>query len=252
MSVKGIELFKKQFEGLEREYALIGGSACDLLFSEQGLAFRVTKDLDIVMLAEGRTAEFATALWSFVKKGGYKAWTRRDGEAHYYRFENPRAGYPAMIELFARHPQLLLRNENSVIAPLPFDADISSLSAIILDDDYYAFLTEGLIEVEGVSVVDAAHLIPLKAKAHLDLQERAERGEHVNKEDRKKHWKDVMRLAGIIPIGSSIQLPAAIAKEMKLFLEDMKRRNPRVDQLDIGLSLGETLALLIEVYRLGE
>lgn len=42
MSVHGIELFKERFAGLKGQYALIGGSACDLIFSSQGLEFRAT------------------------------------------------------------------------------------------------------------------------------------------------------------------------------------------------------------------
>lgn len=32
-----------------------------------------------------------------------------------------------------------------VLTPLPIDEDISSLSAILLDDDYYEFLKQGKV-----------------------------------------------------------------------------------------------------------
>lgn len=34
------------------------------------------------------------------------------------------------------------------MTPLPMDEDISSLSAILLDDDYYQFLKQGTITVD--------------------------------------------------------------------------------------------------------
>jgi hypothetical protein len=51
---------------------LIGGAACDLAMTDAGLAFRATKDLDIVLYAEALDAEFVRAFWDFVRGGGYE------------------------------------------------------------------------------------------------------------------------------------------------------------------------------------
>ena len=64
--------------------------------------------------------------------------------------------YPAMIELFTRKLDAIQLPENAVLAPLTMDEDISSLSAILLDDDYYEFLKQGKVAVDGVTVLDAA------------------------------------------------------------------------------------------------
>ena len=56
--VKGIEVFRKHFAGYEDKYVLIGGTACDLLFQKNGLPFRATRDLDIILVAEALTPEF--------------------------------------------------------------------------------------------------------------------------------------------------------------------------------------------------
>ena len=55
------------------------------------------------------------------------------------------------------------------LTPIPFDDPVSSLSAILLDETYYAFLKGGVRLVEGISVVGPEHLVPLKARAWLDL-----------------------------------------------------------------------------------
>lgn len=251
MGVKGIELFREQFSDVRNHYALIGGSACDLLFSHQGLRFRATKDLDIVVIADKPMKPFAGALWSFVAKGGYSCGHRSDGTVHYYRFTKPaHEEFPHMIELFARHPNFLLHNERSPIIPLPVDEDVSSLSAILLDDDYYDFLVQGLTDVEGVSVVDALHLIPLKARAHLDLIKRHRLGDHVDSSDLKKHRKDVLRLIELIPIGASIDLPERIKSDMATFVQNALEDRVLLERLKLGIPLEEALAVIEDVYKL--
>ena len=245
MGVQGIEAFREAMVGFESSYALIGGSACDLLLSDQGAEFRATKDLDIVVLTDGPVADFARAFWRFVGDGGYEPWRGRDEKIRFYRFVNPKSpGYPHMVELFARHPGFPLFDEESEIAPLPFDEDISSLSAILLDDDYYALLIEGLIVVDGISTLDEAHLILLKMRAHIDLNDRHEAGAHVNSADLKKHRKDVLRLLEFVPDDAALNLTDKIKADAGRFVSTVEDPAFRVDQL--GLSLGRDEA----VFRL--
>lgn len=51
--VKGIERFREWFEAYEDQYTIIGGTACDLLMDNEGLSFRATKDIDLVLIIEG-------------------------------------------------------------------------------------------------------------------------------------------------------------------------------------------------------
>ena len=57
---------------------------------------------------------------------------------------------------------------------------MSSLSAILLDDDYYHVLLEGKSNANGLSVLRPEYLILFKAKAYLDLKQRKENGENVD------------------------------------------------------------------------
>lgn len=56
--VEGLTIFRNRFRGLEDCYVLIGGTACDLWMGERELAFRATKDLDIVLVVESLRPEF--------------------------------------------------------------------------------------------------------------------------------------------------------------------------------------------------
>ena len=139
--VRGVERFAQAMSAHADDYVLIGGGACNILFDEAGQSFRATDDLDVVV-ADGSNAGFACALWAFVAEGGYEAGTRPTGRSTYYRFRLPEgsrniASYPAQIELFARHPDFQLSSEASEVTSLPFDETVSSLSAIILDDECY-------------------------------------------------------------------------------------------------------------------
>lgn len=78
--VKGFQSFSKWFQGYEKEYAIIGGTACDLLMAEEGLTFRATKDIDMVLIIESLTPEFGQKFWQYIIQAGYlilfkaKAW----------------------------------------------------------------------------------------------------------------------------------------------------------------------------------
>lgn len=75
-----------------------------------------------------------------------------------------------MIELFSRRQFKL--NELNGLTPIHIDDEVSSLSAILLDDDYYQILLEGKIVERGLSVLRPEYLILFKAKACLDLRAR--------------------------------------------------------------------------------
>lgn len=136
--MRGIDKFKERFAGHDGEYVLIGGGACDLLFGEAGQDFRATKDLDLVLLVEALTPEFGRVFWDFVKEGGYENRQKSGGKPRFYRFSKPRdPAFPAMLELFAR-TDAGLRDAESGLMPIHIDDEVSSLSAILLDEEYYA------------------------------------------------------------------------------------------------------------------
>ena len=53
--VTGIDSFKEWFKGSEEQYAIIGGTACDILMTEEGLDFSATKDIDLVIERTAKT-----------------------------------------------------------------------------------------------------------------------------------------------------------------------------------------------------
>jgi hypothetical protein len=218
--VKGLDRFKRHFAGCEHQYVLIGGAACDIIMSEVGLEFRGTKDLDIVLCVEAIDAEFEKRFWAFIEEGGYQQRERSSGEKEFYRFQKPaHADFPAMLELFARKPDAIKLVEGSALTPLPIDEDIASLSAILLDEQYYACLLEKRRIVDGASVLDERLLIPFKAKAFLDLSERRANGETIDTKNIKKHRNDVFRLLQLLPAAETIDLPDGVTADLARFAD---------------------------------
>jgi hypothetical protein len=250
--VKGLEVFREHFRNYADRYVLIGGAACDIAMTAAGLAFRATKDLDIVLYVEALDAAFVQAFWEFVRMGGYEVQEKSTGEKQFYRFQKPtNADYPFMLELFSRQPDVLQVAEGSHLTPLPVEEDISSLSAILLDNHYYDFIRAGRQESDGLPMVGAAQLIALKARAWLDLSERASRGEQIDSKTIKKHKNDVFRLYQILDPTSDPEAPETVKKDIREFISRM--RVEEVDLKSLGLRTGTRDGILAEiskVYRL--
>jgi len=137
--VKGLARFRDHFSAYQDHYVLIGGTASDLAMQEAGSDFRATKDLDIVLCLETLNVEFAEQLWSFIESGQYQHRQKSTGKTNFYRFTEPEEDdYPFMLELFSRVPDVItLKDRNAELTPIPIDEEVSSLSAILLNEDYY-------------------------------------------------------------------------------------------------------------------
>ena len=192
--VKGLDTFRRYFADYEEQYVLIGGAACDILFESNEVNFRATRDLDMVLIVEALTPEFGEKFWKFIVDGKYRNKATNGSNPQFYRFDKPEEDkFPKMIELFCRSDFELKSAEG--ITPIHIDDEVSSLSAILLNDDYYKALLNGKVIRNGLSVLKPEYIILFKAKAYLDLKSRKDLGEKVDSSDIKKHKKDILRIA---------------------------------------------------------
>lgn len=250
--VSGVESFRKWFAEYTDQYTIIGGTACDLLMSEDGLDFRATRDIDMVLIVESLTPEFGRRFWEYVKAAGYEHRNKSTGEPQFYRFSKPSSReYPYMIELFSGRVDAIELPEDAVLTPLPLDDEISSLSAILMNADYYQFLREGKTVLNDIPVLDAAHLIPFKAKAWLDLTERNRNGEHVDSKNIRKHKNDVFRLSILLTSDIRVILSAAIRSDLEKFFSAMEAETIDLKAFSIrSQSQQEILQKLKTIYGL--
>lgn len=154
--MRGLEKFKQYFSRHPNSFVLIGGTACTLVMEELGLEFRSTKDIDMVLIVEALSEEFVSDFWRFIEAGGYQNRCKSTGHEIFYRFSSPKEGdYPAMIELFSRRPNEIRIPEGCHLTPIPTSDSVASLSAILLDDCYYAFAHTGKAQIGELPCIQA-------------------------------------------------------------------------------------------------
>ena len=240
--VRGIERFKDFFENYNNNYVLIGGTACSIIFDEIGLDFRATKDLDIVLIIESLNNDFANQLWKFIKVAGYQI--EEGKKKKFYRFNNPKdSSFPKMIELFSRNNDINLVPD-AHLEPIHISDDVSSLSAILLNDDYYNLLLEGKRTVDGYSVLDEKYLIPFKAKAWCEMTDRQSGGEEGLSKHIKKHFRDIYRLSRIIVPTDKVSLTGTVHNDMERFINSILITENRSDDINYQ----EMYELLKKIY----
>lgn len=245
--VAGMDLFVEHFQSHTDQYILIGGGACDRHFESVGLPFRATKDLDIILIVEALTIEFVDHFWEFIKAGEYSI-TQKGDKKQFYRFEKPQNnGYPKMIELFCRKPDAIAIPEDFYLTDIPTGEEASSLSAILLDDEYYDFTLANTVVSEGLHHANDIALIVLKVKTFLNNLARRNDGQNVQDNDIDKHRKDVIRLITAIDPQKRINTPEVIKEDIRVYIQTVREENPGVKQLLKNLGAGEsTLETIFE------
>lgn len=242
--VKGIELFREYFRDFKEQYVLIGGTACDLLFTEAGLDFRATRDIDLVLIVEALTPEFGSHFWSFIEEGGYQNRNRSEGTPQYYRFDKPEnREYPSMIELFSR-TESILENLGAHIMPVHIDDDVSSLSAILLNADYYQILLEGKAEISEIMVLKPEYLIVFKVKAYLDIKERL--GQESS--EAQKHLRDIIRLSTLLVGSERPSMPDTVKGDIAKFVAEYEQAPYDPKQLKLPITVERFLQIMRDVF----
>ncbi|NVO03160.1 MAG: hypothetical protein HXX09_10725 [Bacteroidetes bacterium] len=225
--VRGLDIFKKYFEQFPDNYVIIGGTACDIIIEEAALIPRATKDIDIILVVEALNADFVKQFWQFIKDGYYKKREKSADERKYYRFMKPiNEDFPFQIELFSRIPDLIELEEPAYLTPIPVDDDLSSLSAILLSDDYYNFIIKHSIVENGIHLAKTEALICLKAKAYLEIAERISQGTGEDSKQLRKHKTDIFRLAVMLMDEEIHELPISIHNHLQEFAKTISHDLP--------------------------
>ena len=155
-----------------------------------------------------------------------------------------------MVELFSKEPDGLSLPADTCIIRLDAEADIVSLSAILLDPVYFEALQNAKRLANGVTILDQSILIPFKARAFLDLTKRRDDGDgKVKGGDIKKHRNDVFRLSQLLPGDAVVQVSDPLREDMRQFLraiEEEGKLNPK--DLKVSMTLEEAIIFLRKAY----
>ncbi|MEO8149986.1 MAG: hypothetical protein ABI723_20270 [Bacteroidia bacterium] len=249
--VRGLDIFKSYFKDFSGSYIIIGGTACDQQFTGRGLVFRATKDIDLVLVIEALDAAFVKQFWEFIKAGNYNQTQVEEKERKYYRFADPAdKNFPVLIELFSKRPDVIQEIEGVHLTPIPVEEDLSSLSAILMDDDYYQFTIDNIQQMDDLPVASSEALIALKATAYLNMLQRKEEGEQIDSKHIRKHKNDILRLAVTLTADTKVKCSDRIKKDISTYIEMMKAEKPDVKNMfkEMGFDTIEPDDLLAQLH----
>lgn len=202
---------------------------------------------------EALSSDFVLQFWKFVKVANYGERNKgvKANKQVYYRFSKPgNSDFPYQIELFSRNVGLKDFPEDARITPIPVNEDLSSLSAILMDEDYYNFTLQHSSVEEGIHLANIESLICLKARAYLDLLSRKDEGEQVDRKHIEKHKKDVFRLAAMLADNDNFDIPKTLKSDIQKFCERIKLDEPNADFFkSAGLPKNITAEQLIEQIK---
>jgi hypothetical protein len=229
--VKGLEKFKEHFAGFEDNYVIIGGTACDITLRDTDMRPRATDDIDMILVIEKMTPEFGKRFWEFIELGEYTTRERKREEkepvTELFRFINPKEGFPVQIELLSRYPDVLGEPTGFHLAPIPVGEEIPSLSAILLDEEYYNQVIGNSVIEDSVRIANPLSLLCLKVKAFLNLTEEKKTNPNVRSTDIKKHRDDVFKLLAMrIDPFTPVELSETMKNELTTFVGMMETSLP--------------------------
>lgn len=251
--VRGLEFFRDYFKEHSDKYVLIGGVANYLALNIAGEEARVTKDLDIVLIAEAIDKVFVKLFWDFIKEGQYDNRQKSTGKKLFYRFQKPKNDkFPEMLELFSRIPDALDFKGTGHLTPIPVTDEVSSLSAILLNDSYYELVKFGTEKIDDIPFLEPKTLIIFKARAWLDLTDRKNAGENISEAEIKKHCNDIIKLTRIISPEPTLNLPENIFDDFQRFISAIENMSFNLKQFGYGpkTTLTDVVSVLNKIYSL--
>jgi len=246
----GLEKFRAYFADYTDNYVVIGGIACGIYADMNAQPARVTHDIDTILVVEALSRPFVERFWQLVKDAGYSNQENSQGRHEHFRFSEPAdKTYPEQIELFSRDVGILAVPEDARLTPIPTDDDVSSLSAILMEPEYYHYTIAHSELVAGVHIARQESLICLKCKAYNDLTSRKTKGETIDSRKIMKHKRDVFRLILQLPAEAQFALPELLWGDVQEFMALVQIDMPNVDMLKAIGAKGVSAETLLQRMR---
>jgi hypothetical protein len=259
--VLGLDRLRSYFENHTEQYIIIGGTACEIRLCEirlesREIDFRATKDIDMLLIIEAIDRDFLEKFWQFIRDGEYANRYIDGEERKFFRFTAPQTeDFPVIVELFSRKPDGINLPEDFHLTPVPTDEEMSSLSAMLLQDDYYKFTIANCDVIDGLRVANERALIVLKIKAFLNNLKRQEEGHKLQQKDINKHKKDVLKLATTLTGEDRIDCADTIKADIVAYIQLLEEENPDIKAMAKdagvgGITLKELLDQLATAFQL--
>ena len=217
----GLSHFEHYFKELKENYVVVGGFATIMLLDKELEDHgKATYDIDLVLLTTTST-QMADKIKSYVKEGGYTIQKGQKEAYQYYRFVEPKvAGFAKEIELFANEEYGIELDEGQRIIPIDPEEGLYSLSAIMLDKEYFEMIKNNIVEIAGVPCSNPQATILLKVSAMYDLYHRKDK-------KWKKHRRDILKLALLLTGEERIVLTGRMIEDMSFFAKHLNTLTPK-------------------------
>ncbi len=212
----GLNHFEEYFKDFRESYVVVGGFATLMLLEKQLEGHgKVTQDIDLVLLTTA-SVEMAQKIKAYVKEGEYTIQKGEKDNFSYYRFVNPKVeNFAKEIELFAVNDQALLLDEEQRIIPIDPEEGLYSLSAIMLDNEYFEMIKNNIDNSNRVPCTNTLATIMLKISAFYDLKSRGD-------DKWKKHRRDILKLVLLLTGEEQLELKGRMVGDVELFMEHLK------------------------------
>jgi len=224
----GLSHFEAHFRELKDQYVIVGGFATLILLDrELHNHGKATHDIDLVLLTS-TSVEMAAKIKTYIKEGGYTIQKGQQDRYQYYRFAEPKSeGYPKEIELFASEEYGIVLEEGQRIIPIDPEEGLYSLSAIMLDREYFDMIKSNIEEIEGVPYSNTLATMLLKMSAVYDLHHRGD-------DKWKKHRRDILKLTLLLIGEERLVLKGRMIDDVNFFKSLAKELTPKMIKQIVG------------------
>ena len=211
----GLNHFEEYFKDFRESYVVVGGFATLMLLEKQLEGHgKVTQDIDLVLLTTA-SAEMAQKIKAYVTEGEYTIQKGQKDNFSYYRFVNPKVeNFAKEIELFAVNDHALVLDEGQRIIPIDPEEGLYSLSAIMLDNEYFEMIKNNIDNSNRVPCTNTLATIMLKISAFYDLKSRSD-------DKWKKHRRDILKLVLLLTGEEYLELKGRMVEDVELFMKHL-------------------------------
>lgn len=153
-----------------------------------------------------------------------------------------------MLEILSTNSIELKSPTGQNIGRLTVEEEVVSLSAMLLNDDYYNFIHENKLDIDGLSTVNVSCLIPLKIRAWLDLSEKKKENPNIRSSSVNKHKNDVLRLEQLLPGDKYDRAPQCVQDDVNDFNVKILEIGVDLRSLDIKNRTLEEITIHLDDY----
>ena len=208
----GLSHFQNYCKDFEEYYVVVGGFATIMLLdNELDRHGKATFDIDLVLLTTSSTA-MSNRIKEYITEGEYEIQKGDKDQYHYYRFVKPKKeNFAKEIELFASNENDIKLDNNQRIIPIDPEESLYSLSAIMLDPEYFNMIKNNINRNLQAPCTNTQATIMLKMSAFYDLK---------NRNDRKwkKHRRDILKLVLLLTGEEEIKLVGRMTNDFNTFI----------------------------------